>query len=242
MIHGCNVQKTRCSVQVLAGRPHKAPLFSGTEPGSRTIFGRVLSCPSMLAAQAGDRTGDDTSSARKRPYECVTSSEEAHPESPTATNDDSGNSTATAADAVCATKDASPFAAFCKLSGCATCLPQGFLVLCISGMSILQGLTRTWMRSEMCLGALEEVLTGFIETPMLFTCDRQWSSLLSQIRGLRCEGPAVTSPVQLKITPLDLTPWPSTSSSVSRLGSMGRQGSLAPQLPAIREHTQEQVS
>ena len=52
---------------------------------------------------------------------------------------------------------------------------------------------------------------------------------------------AVTSPVHLEIAPLDLTPWPSTASSVGRLGSMGRQASLAPQLSVVTEHTQEQV-
>ena len=53
---------------------------------------------------------------------------------------------------------------------------------------------------------------------------------------------AATSPVHLEIAPLNLTPWPSTASSVCRLGSMGRQGSLAPQLRMVRGHTQEQVN
>ena len=52
----------------------------------------------------------------------------------------------------------------------------------------------------------------------------------------------MTSSVHLEIAPLDLTPWPSTTSSVGRLGSMGRQSSLAPQLSVVKEHTQEQVS
>ena len=128
-MHSRNAHKSWGSVQVLAGCPHEAPVFSGTELGSRTIFTRVLSCPSMLAAQAGHHTGAETGSGRKRPYEYDSSSEDAAPEAPAATNDDSGNSAATAEDAVCTTIDTSPFAAFCKLSGCVTCLQQDQLEL-----------------------------------------------------------------------------------------------------------------
>ena len=104
-------------MQVLAGCPHEAPVYSSGQLGSRSIFARVLSCPSMLAAQPACHVAADTSSVPKRPYEYISSSEDAAPPSPAATGNDSGNSAATAEDAACAHMDTSPFAAFCKLSG-----------------------------------------------------------------------------------------------------------------------------
>lgn len=112
-------------MQVLAGRPHEAPVFSCTEPGSRTAFARVLSCPSILAAQAACPTaGADRDSTRKRPYEHLSASADAAAASPEPADDDSENSAATAEGTACAVVDTSPFAAFCKLSGCAACLQQ----------------------------------------------------------------------------------------------------------------------
>ncbi len=113
-------------MQVLAGCPHEAPVISSSQPGSRTIFARVLSCPSMLAAQPACHAGADTSSAPKRPYEYMSSSEDAAPPSPATTENDSGNSAATAEDVACAYMDTSPFAAFCKLSGYAALIHHEF--------------------------------------------------------------------------------------------------------------------
>lgn len=83
----------------------------------------------------------------------------------------------------------------------------------------------------------EQMLGASVLQSLRHTCHVLRLSL-----GCRSEGMAVTSPVHLEIAPLDLTPWPSTTSSVGRLGSVGRQASLAPQLSVVREHYQEQVN
>lgn len=119
-------------------RPHDPPLFSSIEPSIRTIIPRIFSAPSMLAAQANYQTGADTSSARKRPHEVTSSSEDA---APAETENDSGNSAATAEDAACPAIDTSPFTAFSKLSGCvssarALATAQTSLALVNSGLYI----------------------------------------------------------------------------------------------------------
>ena len=116
-MHSHKLLNSCSSAQVLAGCPREAPVYSSSQPGSRTIFARVLSCPSMLAAQPAHHAGADMSSTKKRAYEYMSSSEDAAPPSPAATENDSGISAATAEDATCARMDTSPFAAFCKLSG-----------------------------------------------------------------------------------------------------------------------------
>ena len=123
--------------QVLAGRPHEAPVFSCAEPGSRAAIARVLSCPSMLAAQAAHYPARaDTESTRKRPYRHPLSREDAAAASLEPIDDGgSENSAATATGAACAAMDTSPFAAFCKLSGCAVCLQHrpALVLLQLSG-------------------------------------------------------------------------------------------------------------
>ena len=106
-------------MQAVILRPHEAPVFSSAGPALRMCLPRILSAPSMLAAPSMQSLQAESGSIRKRPCLYASSSEEAAhmctAVSAAVTEEDSGNSAATAEDV--AGEDASPFAAFCKLSG-----------------------------------------------------------------------------------------------------------------------------
>ena len=106
-------------MQAVILRPHEAPVFSSAGPALRMGLPRILSAPSMLATPSVQRLQAQAGSVRKRPCLYASCSEDAAhmctAVCAAVTDEDSGDSAATAEDV--AGEDASPFAAFCKLSG-----------------------------------------------------------------------------------------------------------------------------